>query len=114
VPLPNADLAIVPDEKVRDYLLSPDHRIGRSKARFFSALGFTPEAWPRLRDALLAHAREGTATRGEATVFGQKYTVRGIVEGPSGRAAAVVSAWIVPRGEAAPRLVTAYPAEPLR
>jgi hypothetical protein len=114
VRLPNAEQAIVPPEKVRDYLLSPDHRVGRSKARFFGALGFTPEAWPRLRDALLALAREGMAETGEATVFGQKYAVRGILQGPAGRAAPVVTAWIILRGEAAPRLVTAYPAEPLR
>mgnify|MGYP001119249046 CR=1 FL=1 len=111
--LPNAERAIVPPEKVRDYLLSPEHRIGRSKARFFGALGFTQEAWPRLRDALLALAREGTAEPGEASVFGQKYTVRGIVQGPAGRAAAVVTAWIVLRDEDVPRLVTAYPGDPL-
>ena len=111
--LPNAERAIIGAEKVRDYLLSPDHRVGRSKARFFVALGFTQDAWPRLQAALLALAREGTAELGEATIFGQKYTARGIIRGPAGRAAVVVTAWIVLRGEDVPRLVTAYPGEPL-
>jgi hypothetical protein len=109
--LPNAERATVDDTKVRDYLLSPDHRVGRSKARFFGALGFTQAAWPALRDALLAVAREGVAEPGETSVFGQKHVVRGIIRGPTGRTAAVVTAWIVLRGEDAPRFVTAYPGE---
>lgn len=109
--LPNAERAIVEDAKVRDYLLAPDHPVGRAKARFFAALGFTRDGWPLLRDALRAVAVEGEAEPGEATVFGQRYAVRGIVRGPAGRTAAVLTAWIVRRGEDAPRLVSAYPGE---
>ena len=109
--LPNAERAIVEDAKVRDYLLSPEHPVGRGKARFFAALGFSGADWPLLRDALLALVRDGEAVAGEVTVFGQKYTVRGTVRGPGGRSAAVVTAWIVRRGESTPRFVTAYPGE---
>jgi hypothetical protein len=109
--LPNAGRAVVDPAKVRDYLLSPDHPDGSSKARFFGALGFTREGWPRLRDALLAVAREGEAEPGTASVFGQKYVARGIIPGPDGRAAAVVTVWIVLRGDDVPRFVTAYPGE---
>lgn len=109
--LPNAERAEAAPAKVRDYLLSPDHPDGSSKARYFGALGFTREGWPLLRDALLAVAREGEAEPGAASVFGQKYVVRGIVRGPGGRAAGVVTVWIVLRGDDVPRLVTAYPEE---
>ena len=109
--LPNAARAVVDEAKVRDYLLSPDHRVGKAKARFFGALGFTRDNWPLLRDALLAVAREREAELGETSIFGQKYVARGIVYGPAGRAATVVTAWIVLRGEDVPRLVTAYPGE---
>ncbi len=109
--LPNADRAIVDDAKVRDHLLSPEHPVGRGKARFFAALGFTRDGWPLLREALLALARGGEAEPGEATVFGQTYAIRGIVRGPGGRAGAVVTGWMVRRGEDVPRLVTAYPGE---
>lgn len=112
--LPNADRAIVDDAKVRDYLLSPDHRDGHSKARFFGALGFTRDGWPLFRDALLTVARDGEAEISEVTVFGQKYLVRGIVRGPAGRAAAVATVWIVLRGGDVPQLVTAYPGGALR
>jgi hypothetical protein len=41
--LPNADRAIVPEAKVRDYLLSNAHPVGRFKAVFFIALGYSAE-----------------------------------------------------------------------
>jgi hypothetical protein len=108
--LPNAERAVVAPAKVRDYLLSPEHPVGRAKARFFATLGFRRAEWPDLRDALLAHAR-GEAERAGGGAHGQKYAVRGILQGPAGRSAPVVSVWIVLAGEEAPRLITAYPGE---
>ena len=108
--LPNAEQAVVDPAKVRDYLLSPEHPIGRGKARFFAALGFRQAEWPALQAALRAHGAAGEATAG-LSPYGQKYEVAGILEGPSGRRASVVTVWIVERGEAAPRLVTAFPGE---
>lgn len=99
---------------MRDYLLAPEHPVGGTKARFFAALGFTRDGWPVLQAALLALAYASEAEPGEVTVFGQKYVIRGIVTGPGGRAAWVVTAWIVRAGEDAPRLVSAYPGEPPR
>lgn len=54
---PNADLVLVEDAKVRDYLLSPTHPVGRFKSVFFVALGSSLDRWEALRDALreLAH-----------------------------------------------------------
>jgi hypothetical protein len=56
VKLPNAERAVVDPTKVRDYLLSPVHPVGRAKARFFTVLGFDQLTWIELRRALLAHA----------------------------------------------------------
>jgi hypothetical protein len=60
--LPNAKRALVAPNKVRDYLLSPSHPVGRFKAAVFAALGYTQENWERLRDDLLAIASSGTAS----------------------------------------------------
>jgi len=109
VKLPAAHQAIIESAKVRDYLLSSEHPIGRAKARFFRALGFTHGQWSQLHDALLALARTGDAVPGKRNAFGQKYVVRGILTGPSGRSANIVTVWIVLESEAAPRFVTAYP-----
>ena len=95
--------------KVRDYLLSTEHPIGRGKARFFAALGFRRAEWPALQAALRQLAREGEASVDAATPFGQKYRVRGTIQGPTGRAAVIESAWIILAGEDVPRLITAFP-----
>ncbi len=42
--LPSADKAIVPIAKLRDYLLSPNHPVGRFKAQWFRTLGYTQDA----------------------------------------------------------------------
>jgi len=107
--LPACERAIIEPAKVRDYLLSPEHSVGRSKQRFFAALGFRREQWEELRDALLALARAGDAEPGQASPFGQKHVVRGILQGPIGRSASVETVWIVLDGEDVPRLITAYP-----
>jgi hypothetical protein len=109
VPLPGAERAYVDPAKVRDYLLSPEHPVGRGKARFFAALGFRRAEWPALQTALGQLARDGTVRLGDLTPFGQKYRVGGMLQGPSGRGAAVETVWIILTGEDFPRLVTAYP-----
>ena len=106
VKLPNAERAIVDPVRVRDYLLSPVHPVGRAKARFFTALGFDQHTWVELQRALLAHAH-GEAEPASGGAYGQKYSVRGMLQGPTGRIAPVVSVWIILAGEEVPRLVTA-------
>ena len=39
--LPNASRATIDAAKLRDYLLSPAHPVGRFKAPFFAALGYS-------------------------------------------------------------------------
>ncbi len=107
--LPGADCAEIGAAKVRDYLLSSQHPVGRFKAAFFARLGYTRSSWARLRDDLLAVALSGEVTLGEAPAYGQKYEVRATVEGPTGRRADIVSVWIVLKGQDRPRLVTAFP-----
>lgn len=59
--LPNRERAQVPTEKVRGYLLSPSHPVGRFKARFFESLGYTLDNWEALSEALREVARVGEA-----------------------------------------------------
>lgn len=105
--IPNSKEAQVSEAKLREYLLSTDHTIGRFKARFFAGLGFTNENWTELRGQLLELAN-GDAELVEGAEYGQKYRVLGTLEGPRG-AAEVVAVWIVLTGDDVPRLVTVYP-----
>ncbi|HYU32831.1 MAG TPA: hypothetical protein VEW48_11770 [Thermoanaerobaculia bacterium] len=107
--LPGADRAIVDEAKVRDYLLSPEHPIGRFKAAFFASVGYTRQDWEWLRQEFVSIAASEDATLGQSNAFGQKYEVRGRIEGPKGRRFEIVTVWIVLRGESVPRFVTAYP-----
>jgi hypothetical protein len=106
--IPNAGRAIIEAAKLRDYLLSPSHPVGRFKAPFFTSLGYSQEHWARLEADLRAQHLVQDA-RSAASSYGQKYEIQAILIGPSGRSAEVVSIWIILAGEDSPRLVTAYP-----
>jgi hypothetical protein len=107
--LPRTEDAVVDVAKVRDYLLSHEHPIGRFKAVFFESLGYARVDWMRLQSDLLDLCRSHDAVEGQASQFGRKYEVRGTLKGPSGREAEVVTVWVVLVGEDVPRFVTAYP-----
>ncbi len=108
--LPNADKAVIDPAKVRDYLLSSSHPVGRFKANVFTSLGYAQEDWQLLRDAILELARTGVASEGQPSLYGRKYEVSGILIGPSGRAGSFVTVWLVPVGQEVPRFITAIPA----
>ena len=79
------------------------------KASFFRSLGYYSSDWNRLAGDLRDLAVSGDAVLAESTRYGKKYTVAGILVGPSGVQASVVSVWIVVADDPVPRLVTAYP-----
>ena len=109
VVLPNASKARINPKKLREYLLSSSHSIGRFKRPFFAALGYSENHWEQLAADLQELASNGEARLGQSTEFGQKYEVRGTLKGPSGKAAEIVSVWIVLEDEETPRFVTAFP-----
>src|SRR6266496_3313044 len=107
--LPNADRAIVDPAKIRDYLLSTSHPVGRFKAAFFISLGYSVDRWEVLREDILMLARAGTAVLARPSLHGRKFEVDGTLKGPSGRLAAVRTVWILRSSEQFPRFVTAFP-----
>lgn len=107
--VPNADRAVIEAAKLHGYLLSRSHPVGRFKAAFFSGLGYSPEDSRRLEVDLRSQHLSRDATAGKQSPYGQKYEIRATLVGPSGRAADVVSVWVVLTNENVPRFVTAYP-----
>jgi hypothetical protein len=83
--LPNAESAVVPVQKVVDYLLNPAHPEGAGKARFFGRMGFRRDQWQALASALRGLAAQGTVTRSLESRHGRKYLVDGRLETPEGR-----------------------------
>jgi len=108
VKLPGAEQAVIDPTKIHGYLLSPEHPVGRFKARFFRSLGYSNENWQRLETDFRNLVTTQDATAGQTSTFGQKYEVCGILEGPD-KTAAVTTVWIVRPGEGTPRFITAYP-----
>lgn len=82
--------AEVTERKILDYLLAVDHPVGRDKAAFFIASGYSRTDWTRLRDDLV-------------------HVVDGVIGAPSGRTIGLRTIWISDGAEDPPRLVTAYP-----
>jgi hypothetical protein len=107
--LPNIENAVIDSEKLRDYLLSSSHPVGRFKAAFFSSLGYTREDWKQLEADLRRQHLTRDAVLCRETSYGRKYEIRGRIRGPAGKAREVVSIWIILVGEKVPRFVTAYP-----
>ena len=71
--LPNADLAIVDREKLRDYCLNHDHPRGKHKARVFdSALGFTATDTEELIAGIRKGIQETACEEGEGDEYGQR------------------------------------------
>ncbi len=83
VELPFIDNLRVDQSKVVGYLLS--EAIGRGKAAFFFRLGFRPDAWERLADALKAQARGNPVTSTVDSPYGRRYSVDGEMETPDDR-----------------------------
>lgn len=106
--LPNIDKAVIDPEKLRNYLLSTSHPIGRFKADFFQSIGFAGDNWEIL-ESEIRRLLGGGAIPKEKTEYGQKYEIRGAIFGPSGQRAEIVTAWIILNGEDIPRFITAYP-----
>ena len=107
--LPNAALVEIDPQKLHGYLLSKTHPIGRFKARFFAALGYSAERWQEFEADLRTQHLTQDAQPADATPDGQVFTIRAILKGPNGRSAAVLSVWFVAAAGGAPRFVTAYP-----
>ncbi len=106
--MPGGDRAVVDEDKLRGYLLNPDHPLGKHHAYLFrTLLGIDAESAEVLAHAFRTAARDGETAVGKASVFGQKYEIRFPMSGPRG-SYTVLSVWIVPTDADIPYLVTAY------
>jgi hypothetical protein len=106
--LPGGNDAIVEITKVRDYCLDPHHPRGRHKARvFLSVLGLGQADAEVLRTVLLEAARNGDAVAGRSDDYGDRYTID-LLMTRGDRAITIRCAWIILRGESAPRLTSCF------
>jgi hypothetical protein len=107
--LPLVHEAEVPRPKIVSYLLDPNHRSGKSKARFFTGHGYAAERWQELAEALRTHASENEVVKQQTTPLGVRWVVEGPLTVCDGVVAQIRSVWFIESGERAARLATAYP-----
>lgn len=108
--MPNYVDAVVPIEKVTDYLLSSSHPRGSMKAKWFALLGYSDEKPNELAESLLALAKL-EVLNSEENNFGTKYVIAGNITGPNGRSADITTIWMMTTGSSLPKLITAYPSK---
>ena len=104
-------IRIVEIAKVETYLLNRDHPTGRAKAAFFARFGYDSVNQVAFAMALDRHGATRPIVRTSTNAYGVKYEVRCSFETPDGRDPCIVTIWLRPEGEAACRLITAYPAD---
>jgi hypothetical protein len=106
--LPDGGDVRIDDRKVRGYLLSRTHPVGRFKARVFASAGFTDSTAAAFVSEVRRLASSGKVSDTEDTPFGRKYTVTGALTGPVG-VVQVATVWLEEPGRAGVRLVTVQP-----
>lgn len=106
--LPDKEKAYIPLLKIRDYLLSETHPIGKSKAKFFRSLGFNETNSALLKQGLLTIAHIDVKEV-VSSIHGVKYVIDGLLQTPAGEAVMLRTIWIIDKGQTSPRFVTTYP-----
>ena len=106
--LPNGDRAEIDRRKIDGYVLDPEHRTGRHKARVFAAaLGMRADHADVLIEACHRAVAEGECRLERQNEHGAHYSVAFILAF-RGRSARVRSLWVVRPNEDFPRFVSAF------
>src|SRR5262245_57837140 len=111
MPIPNADSAHVPPEKLTGYLLNEQHPSGGGKAKWFLSRGYDLADPTVLEQDLLELVHTSEEYTESSSPFGTKYVVSGKITAPNGSEANLTTVWIVEPSDPSPRLVTAYPGD---
>lgn len=107
--LPNKEKAYIPLAKLKDYLLSETHSVGKSKAKFLRSLGFNEMNVNLLKEGLIAIAHSGNVKDVVSSSHGVKYVIDGQLKVPVGGLIEMRTVWIIDKGQSRPRFVTSYP-----
>lgn len=106
--LPSYQYAYIPDTKIRDYVLNPNHEEGKHKALVFhSALGLKQDDFEWLVEEIKKGIRITPAQEMEPGDYGKRYVVD-LQVFREGKSALVRTSWILRGKEDFPRLTSCY------
>ncbi len=107
--IPNRDQAYIPASKLKDYLLSENHSVGKSKAKFFRLVGFDETNASVLEKEFINLVKTTDYQSKVSSPFGEKYSVTGTIQTPLRNQIEIQTIWIIEVDDNRPRFVTAYP-----
>ena len=105
----NRENAYIPLSKLKDYLLSETHSVGKSKAKLLRSAGFNETNVTLLKEGLLVIAHSGQVIEAISSPHGIKYVIDGLLKTPIRGFIKMRTIWIIDKGQGHPRFVTAYP-----
>lgn len=104
----NLDInAIIADEKIREYLLTPRNR--NDKSRWLSEAGYTLENWRDLQNDIREQLLHINAQLCEKSTYGKMFEIIGELNGPNNFVLFVRSFWIIETNSGLTKFVTMYP-----
>ena len=106
---PNRENAYVPLSKLKEYLLSKTHSVGKSKAKLLRSFGFSEMNIDMLMRGLISIAHSGEVKEELSSPHGVKYVIDGSLKTPAGGSIKMRTIWITDKDQARARFVTAYP-----
>lgn len=108
--LPHLEQASIPIEKLRDYVLNPDHPAGRNKARVFKAiLGLERKHAAAFAEIIRESLNRAPAVKKEVIAYGEPWLTYHEIIGLQGRPAIVTVAWLFKLDQPEiPVLITCY------
>ena len=107
--MPNADRAIIAEDKLTGYLLNVSHRRGGPKARLLLGVGYRSDNPHALESDLRAQHLPLDVASTHANAYGVVYEIEGPIRTPGGRSIRFCSVWQVDTGTDVPRFITMYP-----
>jgi hypothetical protein len=107
--VPNADQAVIAQDKLCNYLLNVSHRRGASKARLLMAMGYRIDNWQRLEADIRTQHLTQEVDSVVDTDYGPRYEIVASLLGPAGWSATFRSVWQIDTGTVMPRLITMHP-----
>lgn len=107
--IPNADSAVIAQEKLCSYLLNPAHRRGGSKAKLLLSMGYSADDWQVLATDLRVHHLNAEVACEAESEYGKRYEIVAPLCGPGGSTVNFRSIWQIDTGTEHPRLITMHP-----
>jgi hypothetical protein len=109
VEFPNRENAYIPLPKLKEYLLSETHSVGKSKAKLLRSFGFNETNIGLLMQGLISIAHSGEVKEALSSPHGVKYVIDGSLRTPDKGSIKIRTIWITDKDQVHPRFVTAYP-----